>query len=242
MSTESRIGKLETLLQVIAAQLGIGEVETRKTSARINSNRPVVTEMAAKSKGLIEDVVLENVGATRADGRMRLPAKMFGSRDKITVDGVKFHKLVSDQNRSPNFNPAILDAEVGDTITFEHEGGSRWVSNVTSGSRRKKGKTQITATKKAATPAPKAQAKGVKVSGGKLEAVKAAAKKFGLQARENAAESFQNENILEYTKFEDDPRQYLTSRENAQAKRIWKKQAGLTLKEWVELLSKEVYG
>ena len=72
--------------------------------------------------------------------------------------------------------------------------------------------------------------------------VKEAAKKHGAEARLNAQNGFENENILEHSKFEDDPRQYLTSRQNAQAKRVWKGKAGITLKQWVEILSEEVFG
>ena len=48
---------------------------------------------------------------------------MFGTRDYVKVDGTKFTKLVSDHWLA-NFNPAILGAEVGDDVTFTHEGGA----------------------------------------------------------------------------------------------------------------------
>lgn len=237
---------MEALINAMASQLGLDEVETPKTTARVNVSRVPVAQMAVKrtkgsSSKLMDDVVFENVGATRADGRMRLPAKMFGTRDTITVDGHKFTKLASDQNRSANFSPSLLGAEVGDTVTLVHEGGSKWTAEVTSGSRKRKASASNATKSQKAKPVAKPAGRAVKVGTNKLALVKEAAKKFGAIACQNAADGFENENILEFTKYEDDPRQYLTSRENAQAKRVWKK-AGLTLSQWVEMLSEEVFG
>jgi hypothetical protein len=200
---------------------------TRKHSGVITRKANRVSE---------DEIVIENAGGNRADGRMRLPARMFGSRDTITVDGVSFTKLETDQNRSANFNPEILGGETGDTFVFTHVGGSKWTVEVTSGSRKRKAPVaKATVAKKAA---PKQVGRAVRVPANKQVALKEAAEKFGRLARENAAEGFENENITG----EDDPRRYLTSRENAQAKRVWKRQAGITLSQWVEMLSDEVYG
>lgn len=244
MSTESRLSGLEAMMQQIADAVGIkskGTV-TPKTSARVTPRREV-SEMASGKGKRHEDVLLENVGGNRADGRMRLPAKMFMGRESLTVDGMKFESLETDQNRSKNFNPAIIGAEVGDDVVFVHLGGTKWESAIHhSGTKRKKGKVTVTPKTKAKTETAKPAVRGAKVAGSKMTVVKEAAKTFGLAAKKNAAKGFENENILEYTKFEDDPRQYLTSRENAQAKKVWgKRGANITLSQWVELLSEEVF-
>lgn len=261
MSTESRIRNLEALVQGLATAMGVSlsDEETVRTTAKVGAALSPVSRMAITRKGQktpivrkhsgvvarkatrasVDEIVIENAGGNRADGRMRLPAKMFGTRDTITVDGVSFTKLESDQNRSANFNPEILGGETGDTFTFTHVGGSKWTVEVSSGSRKRKAPVAKAQVARKTAPA-KQVGRAVRVGTNKQAALKEAAEKFGRLARENAADGFVNENIP--NTFEDDPRQYLTSRENAQAKRVWKRQAGITLKAWVEMLSNEVYG
>lgn len=248
-STEQRLQAHDALLMAIASKLGI-EVETPKTTARVSRTRETTPMVSRKpsartttGKGRLEDIVIEEVGTHREDGRMRLPKRMFAGHGSLTVDGVEFNSLDSDQGRSANFNPAVIGAEVGDTCVFSHVGGTKWTVDIEGGTRKRKAAPKAAQTNKGRYHASKtpdrpkvaAKRKGRKSTMSLDEAVK----HFGNLARENAGsrKPVINTNI----KNVNDPRKFLNSRENAQAKHVWRNTLGISQSEWIALLDAEVY-
>jgi hypothetical protein len=251
---KSLASQIETLSQTVAALVAAQglHIPTPKTTAKVGSRNeaPRFASKAKSSKSSeVEDVEVRVPSADINQGRMKLPARMFGDRSFIKVDGVKYEPLDSDAGRSKPIYPTVFDAEEGQIVTFTYVGKGQWESSVSGRKAKGKAKGQATArTSTKATRSPKAKAKAekqvgraVKVSPKKSDLVNEAAEKFGMAARKNAKAGYENENILETGTFVDDPRQYLTSRENAQAKRIWKRRAGMTLSDWVTLLGQVVY-
>lgn len=233
-------------------------VKTKKPIVKKGTKgKPAPAEKRRIKVSDVKPYLMENVGHARADGRIKFPKRMFTDCDRTEIqigDEVEVHQLDSDNGRSNFIQLSALGAEPGDDIEFTYVGRGRWDYEITPGNRRRKSSKKPAVAKpvvkKSATKPAKPTASPVKRTAEKpvgkavkqgvniKETLKDAAKKFGKLARKNYKDGFENENIED----EDDPRHYLTSRENAQARKIWKKQAKISLAEWVKLLDAEVFG
>jgi hypothetical protein len=111
-----------TLIASIVAQVmeSLGQVHSDpmpKTSAKVKGGSDVA-EMAVTNTRDADsiDIVLTQ---SMIDSRMKLPRRMFGSKDTVKIDGNEFVQDESDNGRSLKFDPAILGGKkVGQTLRF----------------------------------------------------------------------------------------------------------------------------
>lgn len=108
--------------QVLAAMGQTGNSEPfPATSAKVKTNIDPVSEMAVSEVAANRDPNHIEIVLTEAmiENRMKLPRRMFGSKDLVKIDGNEISQDEADQGRSLKFYPSIFgNVKVGQKLVF----------------------------------------------------------------------------------------------------------------------------
>jgi hypothetical protein len=245
----AKVNNMEEGLAAILAHLGLStETPTpRDTAGKLPTGKG--------QRKYIETEDSEDDGTTRItitdameSGRMKLPKAMFGTKTLIKIGNAEFDQQENDNGRSSKFSPSIFGAESGDTVvfTFDRKTKSAMYYDFEVEKARKSRKAKAhpetsggKLSRKVGTSKAKAPSRDADDDGGDVswdDILKETAK----AAIRGGRKGHVNENIANTSKFEDDPRIFLTSAQHQKFRKAWKNE-GMKLGQAVKQLSALVY-